>query len=341
MEKNDRRAASRIKVIQAIRAISALLILTYHSMIIGEIGYSGVEFFCLISGYVMMLSTVTPPKQFLVRRLVRIAPLYWLCTVVMYLLILWRPGLSIMSIAKPGYLLKSILFIPFDNGTGYTTPIISVGWTLNYEVFFIAVFFIAMCISHKYRGMISVIVMLFLAMTGMLFKPDNIFLKYYTDSYILEFAYGIVLYYLIEIVLDGRGIERFAVSEKDRLLVLRMIIAAISLVLAFWILLDPMRDMIQYRGFRLGLPAFALMFLILFMFRNTHMPGGIVRLGNISYSFYLIEFFTTAAYKSVVSGKTLFIKIILFAVLVAVTAVLSYISWIWIEKKCVIRTAAD
>lgn len=145
----------QIEIIQIMRLFGAFLIVIFHANLIGNHGYFGVDVFSVISGYIIMYSTEKPSarENFLLKRLIRIVPLYWLMTALNYAIISVLPQLSIMSEAKPEYLIKSMLFIPFVNGKGYNTPILGLGWTLNYEVMFYAVFFLAIHISHRWRGL--------------------------------------------------------------------------------------------------------------------------------------------------------------------------------------------
>lgn len=86
----------------------------------------------------MMLSTEkeNAKNHFLRKRLFRVQPLYRLLTIITYAIICIAPQLFVMSEAKLEYLIKSMFFIPFVNSRGYDTLILSVGWTLNYEMFF-------------------------------------------------------------------------------------------------------------------------------------------------------------------------------------------------------------
>ena len=99
----------QIQIIQIIRLFSALCVLIYHSSMVGQHEYFAVEIFNIISGFVIMYSTMKPDSSncFLRKRLIRIIPLYWLSSLAMYVLITILPSLSVMSEATPEYLLKS------------------------------------------------------------------------------------------------------------------------------------------------------------------------------------------------------------------------------------------
>lgn len=135
-----------IRSLQILRGIAALLVVFYHARLVFDIphdswfyalsgiGYAGVNLFFIISGFIMCYTTDrrTGPLKFMGRRLVRIAPLYWL-------ILLFHAGFH--SLTDPQTYL-SMLFIPLSVQSppflGFAAW--TVGWTLNYEMFFYPVF---------------------------------------------------------------------------------------------------------------------------------------------------------------------------------------------------------
>ena len=75
------------------------------------------------------------PLQFIVNRFVRIAPVYYLCTLIFFVVAMAVPSSS-RGDATVGVLLKSLLFLPHGDAPFY--PLLFVGWTLNYEAYFYA-----------------------------------------------------------------------------------------------------------------------------------------------------------------------------------------------------------
>jgi peptidoglycan/LPS O-acetylase OafA/YrhL len=96
-------------------------------------GAAGVDLFFIISGFVMVQSTQGKfqqngsSKEFMLRRLIRIVPLYWLYTSVMLILVLLPFTLKNHDFSGP-YTVKSYLFIPaFNPANGLDLPLLAQG----------------------------------------------------------------------------------------------------------------------------------------------------------------------------------------------------------------------
>ena len=105
-------------------------------------GAAGVDIFFVVSGFIMVVTTMKrdmAPGEFLLHRIARIVPVYWVVTILLFAIVMY--GFKPVGIMRmqPDWLAKSLLFIPFDRD-GRVEPIISVGWTLNYEMFFYLLF---------------------------------------------------------------------------------------------------------------------------------------------------------------------------------------------------------
>lgn len=79
-------------------------------------------------GFMIMFSTHNSTHYFLRKRLIRILPLYYLMTFGTFLILMLFPDMFEQSTADPVFLLKSLLFIPFDIGDGMVQPLMRVGW---------------------------------------------------------------------------------------------------------------------------------------------------------------------------------------------------------------------
>jgi exopolysaccharide production protein ExoZ len=152
---------ARYEGVQALRFIAALLVVITHSTLyagdrlddsveVWHFGEVGVDVFFTISGFVMMISAanlVARPngwKFFGMRRLVRIVPMYWIATTVKVLTVLVMPGAALHSRLQPENAVLSYLFLPSWNSESRLEPVLGVGWTLTFEMFFYAVFTVAL-----------------------------------------------------------------------------------------------------------------------------------------------------------------------------------------------------
>jgi exopolysaccharide production protein ExoZ len=152
-------AAMLVVVMHITQAISIHITGTGPSHYWGA-GSAGVDIFFVISGFVMAMSTSSLPAAgparlpqlsaawvFMRRRLLRIAPLYWFYTLLKVALLLAMPALAARSSVEPGHLAASLFFIPAMSPWGLVQPTLPVGWTLNFEMLFYAVFAAAIALG--------------------------------------------------------------------------------------------------------------------------------------------------------------------------------------------------
>lgn len=167
-------------------------------------GAAGVDLFFIISGFVMVQSTASiagqpgAGKQFLVRRSIRIMPLYWLFSGIMLLLVLLPSTLSGQFFSLE-YTVKSFLFIPALNPvSGLDLPLLPQGWTLSYEVYFYLLIGLLLCFPQ--RIIFPLITLFFLVsiaggvvLGGLVFLHEYPLLKVVTSPLLLEFILGSLL----------------------------------------------------------------------------------------------------------------------------------------------------
>jgi exopolysaccharide production protein ExoZ len=195
-----------IRPIQYLRALAAMMVVWGHSVyIIPSIadrlgapyfGGSGVDLFFLISGFIMVVTTsrteVTPQKFFLLR-IIRVVPLYWLATLAW---IAYRAFQHSFQGLYPGAIAKSLLFIPYSSPEfpRGAWPILASGWTLNYEMFFYALFALSLAAPARLRLPALSVTLVSLVAIGKVFGPfAHPLASTYSNSYLLEFVAGIIL----------------------------------------------------------------------------------------------------------------------------------------------------
>jgi len=203
----------QIVAIQILRAVAALSVAIGHGQHfieapmekLGEVfpwSYllpwgAGVDLFFVISGFIMVHSSEKlfekpgGARVFMWRRLSRIVPLYWAAmalSVARNYVQHKPPEPDTLSV------LTSIFFIPWDTrGTGVPRPLYELGWTLNYEMFFYAVFALAIGFAREkavalVAGALSALIVL-----GLCFPQSNPQLFVWTQPITLEFAFGMGL----------------------------------------------------------------------------------------------------------------------------------------------------
>jgi peptidoglycan/LPS O-acetylase OafA/YrhL len=201
--------------IQALRALAAVLVVVGHSLheteaisaLVGRTAPDlsfvywgfGVDIFFVISGFIMVYTSADLFGQpgawrvFLTRRLTRIVPLYWLLTTVLLVGGAIAPRLLNVPIGDWQHVLASYAFIPSMRAPGEIRPVMALGWTLNMEMFFYVLFAGALALPYRYGLMALSLVIGGFAAIGLVFKPEQVQLAFWTQSIILEFLMGCLL----------------------------------------------------------------------------------------------------------------------------------------------------
>jgi peptidoglycan/LPS O-acetylase OafA/YrhL len=198
-----------IPSIQYLRGIAAVAVVYFHtgvnsanlawpSYMPRDFGKAGVDIFFVISGFIMMFVTSTretSPRDFLLRRIIRIVPLYWFFTLLVILDGLIYPAAMLNNAIVWPHIFLSLLFIPHINPiTGSTEPFFKLGWTLIYEMYFYAVFALLLLVRPISRRMILMV--LWAAGAALVFaltKPLQAIPLVYTNPIILEFVLGALI----------------------------------------------------------------------------------------------------------------------------------------------------
>lgn len=234
-----------ISNLHALRAIASLMVVWHHAcgMIVAHfpslsnvaIGAAGVDIFFVLSGVVITLSAQAHPlsaASFLQQRVIRVVPLWWVALAVVLVLItigLAPLGLRQADVTALNYI-RSLFFIPFERAHGAVMPLLGVGWTLNYEMFFYAVFATLMFLPSEKRIFALVAVMAGLVLVGGVLRPAGVMAQFYTNPILLEFAGGVILAQLWVKLPDARD----PVSRKSARLVgtVLWLVGGIGFVLA-------------------------------------------------------------------------------------------------------------
>jgi exopolysaccharide production protein ExoZ len=273
--------------IQALRGLGAVSVAISHlhfilraaghqddSVLLGPLA-SGVDLFFVISGFVMVHSSEErfarqgAWAEFLIARIARIVPLYWLVTVV-----------AIPTTRHPFTLrdaLFSFLFVPDHDYTGGLSPLYAAGWTLNFEMFFYFLFAAGVGLQKRSALVALSMLLILIVFSGRLFDPHIAQLQFWSDPIILEFVLGMWI-----AVLYQRGVTLWPSA--------RLGAAACAIVVVWTFACGPVPS-----GNRVavwGLPA-AILVAVAVLGPRVEQKGFLcdvaMLFGNASYSIYLIH----------------------------------------------------
>jgi exopolysaccharide production protein ExoZ len=154
----------KLNLLQVYRGIAAVLVVMFHlnDMSVERLnqvtffnlfqaGWSGVDYFFVLSGFIMVyvhrsaIGKKDQLKSFLVKRAVRIYPIYWIVTLIVLVFFLVVPGFGNNQDLGFGKIITSLLLLPNND-----LPILNVGWTLIYELYFYFLFCIAIWFKPKH-----------------------------------------------------------------------------------------------------------------------------------------------------------------------------------------------
>ena len=320
----------QLQSLQIGRAVAALTVLYFHTGHTPIFGSFGVDIFFVISGFVMgmIADTQQNTKIFLVNRISRIVPLYWLFTIIIFIFSAMYPEL--MGSTKPIFsnLLKSLFFIPFYKESGGIQPVLFVGWSLNYEMLFYGLVAIAMITTksfQKFLGFITFLFILIYLIFGHLIH-SRLLNEYFGRDIIFEFILGIFIYYLYKnnklnslpkvyfIIFGCASYVFMAIAATSHLQLKQIYIFGIPSFI-FVLSLVNLENQIHY------LPTYVSKFL--------------AAMGDASYSIYLVHYFIISLFQRVITSKLHIFysgSFIEFIAMVVITLVLGYVIFIFIDK---------
>lgn len=245
--------------------------LSYHFSI-------GVDIFFVISGFIMAYiinsNTNLTFFSFIKNRVIRIVPNYWFYTFLFLFIGLFIKNLFVNNETFETVLM-SLFFISHLNPTvslGYT-PTLTVGWTLNFEMFFYFLVGISLLFNFdniKKLLFISMILVMFVVVYKV-FKID-FYNQIFAQVRLLEFVVGIVFFLMMQ--------------KKSKLFHNKyLILCGLSLV-CFVLLIDKL-SILRYIAVSSFIVYLALFFENRLSIYKNNIINNLVFQGEISYSLYL------------------------------------------------------
>lgn len=284
-------------------------------------GSLGVDVFFVLSGFVMCLVTTKSsksPAAFLTDRFFRIAPVYWFYSALIVACIFVFPKGFTYTDFNLKSLIATALFLPSWNPSGLGMyPVLTVGWTLNFEMFFYC--FLACCMALSRKHFLKILFVAFAILP--LVYPKGIYFSSVAGSFHLyEFLAGI----LLAVVWTGPG---GAIVRKHRPIALAASLAGVVAGIG----------LLVWRGFALPLASSIIacsLMCEIYLRPDSRLIRVLVRLGDESYSTYLAHCFVIGVVLHF-SGKNLS-QGSQFAALIAIaigTYSMSALSYRWLERN--------
>jgi exopolysaccharide production protein ExoZ len=333
----------KFHTIQLLRLIAALLVVCWHAqLMIPQLetivpyffGNAGVYLFFAISGFLMVYVTTNgnqSVRHFLTARVIRIVPIYWFYTLGTVILLYVAPSLFRSNELSLSHFLLSLLFIPHKTATDPESflPMVRVGWTLIYEVFFYGLFAAAMAISLRHRALITTTALLALTVFYLARVPSisgNFLLYVYGDPIVMQFVFGMATAYAL------RFFAHIKISP------MQFVVALIASI-AIMHLGDGSTEMSGLlRLAYYGAPSAVIVLLGLLVKNQTTFSHPIINiLGDASYSIYLVHMLPLALMRWLWTKFSMPVEGVVWAVIfIAISSTLAAIcgilSFILVER---------
>lgn len=302
----------RFDLVQCLRAMAAVAVVLFHSAgatlkyspspawsypLWHTYGGFGVNLFFVISGFVIFYSgRGLSAREFATRRLKRIVPIYWILTLAAAAFALF--GLSAGMVFTVDRLAASLGFVSFARSE---TPLLYVGWTLEFELYFYAVVALALLVLRN-PWPIAVGFLCSMIALGAALEPTHPVAFFATKPVMLEFVAGVL-------------IGQAAVRKIGRTEVVSFVLAAMAVSVSA----SP----------ALFLPLIVSAALVAAAVRwNRSAPKWANLLGDASYSIYLVQVFTVPlvakAMKAVMPAHHPELLVLVAATATTVAGVASY-----------------
>jgi exopolysaccharide production protein ExoZ len=276
----------RYRNVQGLRGIAALSVVIGHANSIGLVavppwlavcGYSGVDVFFAISGFIICQSQLGDATgandrkgalPFLVKRYWRIYPLYWVALAFVAIVSIWAP-------LQPPFIACDQGVSRYISLTTMNNCFIPPAWTLQFELYFYTIFAALMLLAPRnfylVIGLLMVAQVVVVAAAGSAFDNSS----FLSSPLILEFGAGCGVAWIIQ-----SGFSRLAVPS----LICGVTIFACGPLYALHADPTPLPRLLSF-----GVGGTIILYALLALELNGRfvLPTSTQKLGNASYSLYL------------------------------------------------------
>lgn len=267
----------------------------------------------------------------MINRIIRIVPLYWAVNLIK--LAVWI-AVPAVVFTNPDYvnILLSLLFIPCRDAANHIEPFYGAGWTLNFEMFFYAVFAIGLWL--KLRALWFVGSLLVLLSIGHIFRqPDWPAVSIFLNPIVLNFLYGIIIAELLYAKLGVSKTIAFAMVLFGLAVTFFPPVAPVLGISNPWLADSPrpaealFPPVVPLLGIQYAFLVAGVIFLEPYI--KQKLPRFLVFGGDASYSLYLVHpligpFILTVLLKLQITTPFLVIAIIIIANIIAASLIYLY-----------------
>lgn len=316
------------QILQFLRACGALSVFLTHFLGAYNIagnklgGQLGVAIFFVISGYLLVEKTdYTMLNGYFVKKIVRIFPLYWICTCVLVIIGIKRPSLLHTSVITLKTVIKSFFLIPNAvPKTNYIQPLLPVGWTLYLEVYVYILFYMCICIckNAEKAGILTTFFLVMLNILRNVTDSENVYMNTYGGMVVLYFGIGMITSILV---------KKEYIRTKRKLTAIEAI-----LFVSLFIVAEQFYGQVSYG--KIILVGVSFMGILFFM-KDWSVPKFFIKYGDISYSFYLLHYFVIKFFARIIfpNNKNLIVCLCMAVITFLSTCALSVLSYELIEQR--------
>lgn len=295
----------KIYSIQYLRGIACLLVVLLHIKSLMPVEYRslfsnggiGVDIFFIISGFIIYYATSNPSEAngnvYFTKRFLRIYPLFF---------VVWLITSILNYRAEPfSEVIRALFFIHNDykvGAPGFGFNMIGPAWTLTFEVIFYLLFMVSCLISHKYRGLLCII-MLFSIPAGLQLYFNG---TYSLSSYVTATpsennpAFGLIrvlgcpIYFEFAVgILISMLMQKLHIRINSRSLMLVSFSGFVASIIMIMLL-----NISETQKFILALSSF--LFVLLIDFSHAKEIKILSFFGDISYAMYLCHWMIIKTY---------------------------------------------